>query len=143
MMKLIPLPAFADNDRWMLHDGAKALVVDPVDAAAARAALVAQGLELPTILVTHRHAEPPSRVAAACDRKKTRSHRHPSLGRVAALPPDTPLGFTAGAGLSSPQGAAVVEPGNRDIGARMDWRAASRAQRRPGLPSTIVDALRD
>jgi hydroxyacylglutathione hydrolase len=28
-MKLIPLPAFQDNYLWALHDGQRALVVDP------------------------------------------------------------------------------------------------------------------
>ena len=45
-MNLIALPAFADNYIWMLHDGARAVVVDPGDAAPVRAALDAQGLAL-------------------------------------------------------------------------------------------------
>jgi hydroxyacylglutathione hydrolase len=56
-MKLTALPAFADNYIWMLHDGAKALVVDPGDAEPVHAALDAQGLELAAILVTHHHAD--------------------------------------------------------------------------------------
>ena len=32
-MELIALPAFQDNYFWMLHDGRKALVVDPGEAA--------------------------------------------------------------------------------------------------------------
>ena len=31
-MNLIPLPAFQDNYLWLLHDGQRALVVDPGDA---------------------------------------------------------------------------------------------------------------
>jgi len=57
MMNLIALPAFADNYIWMLHDGARAVVVDPGDAAPVRAALDAQGLELAGILVTHHHPD--------------------------------------------------------------------------------------
>jgi len=56
-MNLIALPAFADNYIWMLHDGARALVVDPGDAAPVHAALDAAGLELAGILVTHHHAD--------------------------------------------------------------------------------------
>ena len=56
-MKLIPLPAFADNYIWMLHDGHKALVVDPGDAQPVRDALQREGLQLETILVTHHHAD--------------------------------------------------------------------------------------
>jgi hydroxyacylglutathione hydrolase len=57
MMNLVALPAFADNYIWMLHDGAKAVVVDPGDAAPVRAALEAHGLVLAAILVTHHHPD--------------------------------------------------------------------------------------
>jgi hydroxyacylglutathione hydrolase len=56
-MNLRALPAFADNYIWMLHDGARAVVVDPGDAAPVREALDDLGLELAGILVTHHHAD--------------------------------------------------------------------------------------
>ena len=56
-MELIALPAFSDNYIWMLHDGARALVVDPGDAAVVQQALDARHLELGAILVTHHHAD--------------------------------------------------------------------------------------
>jgi hydroxyacylglutathione hydrolase len=56
-MKLIALPAFADNYIWMLHDGREAIVVDPGDSAPVIAALDAQQLVLAAILVTHHHAD--------------------------------------------------------------------------------------
>ncbi len=56
-MKLIPLPAFQDNYLWFLHDGQRALVVDPGDAQPVLAALQATGLQLEAILVTHHHAD--------------------------------------------------------------------------------------
>jgi len=56
-MKLIPLPAFADNYIWMLHDGQSALVVDPGDAAPVVQALQREGVQLQSILVTHHHAD--------------------------------------------------------------------------------------
>jgi hydroxyacylglutathione hydrolase len=56
-MTLIPLPAFADNYIWMLHDGHKALVVDPGDARPVFDALRTYGLQLESILVTHHHAD--------------------------------------------------------------------------------------
>ena len=56
-MKLIPLPAFADNYIWMLHDGHRALVVDPGDAQPVLDALQREGLRLHGILVTHHHAD--------------------------------------------------------------------------------------
>ena len=63
-MKLVALPAFADNYIWMLHDGREAVVVDPGDAAPVRAALQAQGLALAGILVTHHHPDHVGGIAA-------------------------------------------------------------------------------
>ena len=56
-MKLIPLPAFDDNYIWMLHDGHRALVVDPGDAQPVLDALQRENLQLQGILVTHHHAD--------------------------------------------------------------------------------------
>lgn len=54
-MKLIAIPAFSDNYIWLLHDGRKALVVDPGQAAPVLDLLRKHHLELHTILVTHHH----------------------------------------------------------------------------------------
>ena len=63
-MKLIPLPAFQDNYLWVLHDGQRALVVDPGDAQPVLAFLRQAGLHLEAILVTHHHhAAPVGRIA--------------------------------------------------------------------------------
>jgi hydroxyacylglutathione hydrolase len=56
-MKLIPLPAFQDNYLWVLHDGHRALVVDPGDAQPVLAFLRQSGLKLDAILVTHHHPD--------------------------------------------------------------------------------------
>ncbi len=56
-MNLLPLPAFADNYIWLVHDGRRALVVDPGDAQPVFDALQKVGLQLDTILVTHNHAD--------------------------------------------------------------------------------------
>lgn len=56
-MNLIALPAFEDNYLWLLHDGARALVVDPGDAQPVQAALARLGLPLQGILVTHHHGD--------------------------------------------------------------------------------------
>ncbi len=56
-MYLIPIPAFTDNYLWLLHDGQKALVVDPGDAGPVRRVLEQHGLRLESILVTHHHAD--------------------------------------------------------------------------------------
>jgi hydroxyacylglutathione hydrolase len=56
-MKLIPLPAFQDNYLWVLHDGSRALVVDPGDAHPVLACLQRDRLQLEAILVTHHHPD--------------------------------------------------------------------------------------
>ncbi|MDB5928661.1 MAG: Hydroxyacylglutathione hydrolase [Polaromonas sp.] len=56
-MYLIPIPAFADNYLWLLHDGKRALVVDPGDAEPVFKALAHLKLQLSSILVTHHHAD--------------------------------------------------------------------------------------
>lgn len=56
-MNLIALDAFADNYIWMLHDGERAIVVDPGDGAPVVAALEARQLMLAAILVTHHHGD--------------------------------------------------------------------------------------
>lgn len=56
-MTLKPLPAFADNYIWMLHDGQSALVVDPGDAQPVLEALRREGVQLQAILVTHHHPD--------------------------------------------------------------------------------------
>jgi hydroxyacylglutathione hydrolase len=56
-MYLIPIPAFSDNYLWLLHDGRRALIVDPGDAGPVLRALQQNGLELASILVTHHHPD--------------------------------------------------------------------------------------
>lgn len=56
-MYLIPIPAFADNYLWLLHDGNRALVVDPGDAGPVKRVLEQHALQLESILVTHHHAD--------------------------------------------------------------------------------------
>ena len=56
-MNLLALPAFADNYIWMLHDGARAVVVDPGDSAPVVDALDRLNLSLVGILVTHHHGD--------------------------------------------------------------------------------------
>jgi len=66
-MNLLPLPAFADNYIWMLHDGQRALVVDPGDAQPVLQALQQEGVQLQGILVTHHHSDHTGGVAALRD----------------------------------------------------------------------------
>jgi hydroxyacylglutathione hydrolase len=52
-MYLIPIPAFSDNYLWLLHDGRRALIVDPGDAGPVLHALQDNELQLESSLVTH------------------------------------------------------------------------------------------
>lgn len=56
-MELLALSAFTDNYIWMLHDGQRALVVDPGEAGPVMRALDAHRLDLAGILVTHHHGD--------------------------------------------------------------------------------------
>lgn len=56
-MHLVALSAFVDNYVWMLHDGARAVVVDPGEAAPVQFALEERALALVGILVTHHHGD--------------------------------------------------------------------------------------
>ena len=56
-MNLIPLPAFQDNDLWVLHDGHKNLLADPGDAQPVVTCLQRDGLQLQAILVMHHHPD--------------------------------------------------------------------------------------
>ena len=88
-MKLIPLPAFQDNYLWLLHDGQRALVVDPGDAGPVQSYLEANGLQLEAILVTHHHAHHTGGVDAL--REATGAHVW-GPAREAIPEPFTPLG---------------------------------------------------
>ncbi len=63
-MQLFPLPAFSDNYIWTLHDGRRALVVDPGESNGVLAWLDQHNLQLDTILITHHHADHTGGVAA-------------------------------------------------------------------------------
>jgi hydroxyacylglutathione hydrolase len=56
-MRPIPIPAFSDNYIWALHDGKRALVVDPGESRPVFEWLEQNGLALDTILITHHHAD--------------------------------------------------------------------------------------
>ena len=56
-MTLHPVPAFSDNYIWVLHDGQRALVVDPGEADGLAQWLQQQRLQLDTILITHHHGD--------------------------------------------------------------------------------------
>lgn len=68
-MHLVPLPALADNYIWLLHDDeGQALVVDPGEADVVEKALIARGLQLRAMLLTHHHHDHIGGVASLLDK---------------------------------------------------------------------------
>ncbi|WP_028454301.1 hydroxyacylglutathione hydrolase [Chitinilyticum litopenaei] len=55
MLTVCALPILSDNYIWVLHDGRRAVAVDPGEAAPLTAWLARQRLELAAVLITHRH----------------------------------------------------------------------------------------
>jgi hydroxyacylglutathione hydrolase len=64
-----------------------------------------------------------------------------SLGRLAALPPDTLVCCAHEYTLGNLRFAAAAEPGNPEIAACTSWAAAQRAAGLPTLPSTLAREL--
>lgn len=56
-IQIIPIPAFQDNYIWLIHNGHKAIAVDPGDAAPVFKTLSLLNLELESILITHHHQD--------------------------------------------------------------------------------------
>ena len=56
-LSILTVPAFDDNYLWLIHDGSKAIVVDPGDATPILQALKENGLRLEAILLTHHHSD--------------------------------------------------------------------------------------
>lgn len=87
MLILRPLPAFADNYIWVLHDVRHAWVVDPGESAQVLDYLQKHGLVLQGILLTHHHSD--------------------HVGGVQALRRHT------GAAVYGPAGEPIPEPAHR------------------------------
>lgn len=56
-LQIIPIPAFQDNYIWLIHNGHKAVAVDPGDAVPVFSTLRLLNLELESILITHHHQD--------------------------------------------------------------------------------------
>lgn len=81
-MRLLSLPAFADNYIWTLADGSGALVVDPGDATPVLAAADA-GLRPVAVLLTHHHPDHIGGMAALLQRWPQLRVFAPADGRIA------------------------------------------------------------
>ncbi len=57
MLRITPLPAFADNYIWVLENAGETWVVDPGDAQPVEAFLAARQASLTGILITHHHRD--------------------------------------------------------------------------------------
>jgi hydroxyacylglutathione hydrolase len=67
MLDIIPIPAFADNYIWLLHDGRHAVAVDPGEAVPVRDYLERHALDLSAILCTHHHGDHVGGVTGLCE----------------------------------------------------------------------------
>lgn len=85
-MKLVALPAFADNYIWLLHDDRAAVVVDPAEGEPVIAALGERSLALAGILVTHHHGDHIGGVEALLEHFGTVPIWGPSQERLAFEP---------------------------------------------------------
>jgi hydroxyacylglutathione hydrolase len=56
-LRVVAIPAFADNYIWLVHNGEHAAVVDPGDAQPVIDLLISRNLTLAAILLTHHHAD--------------------------------------------------------------------------------------
>ncbi|MEI6738666.1 MAG: hydroxyacylglutathione hydrolase [Pseudomonadota bacterium] len=57
MLTVFPVPAFADNYLWIIHDAKHAVAIDPGDATPVIDYLTLHGLNLSAILITHHHGD--------------------------------------------------------------------------------------
>ena len=94
MLKLDPIPAFADNYIWALSDArGNALVVDPGDATPVLAYLERQGLTLRALLITHHHPDHTGGITRLLEAAREHGHQVPVYGPAGETIPgcDHPL----------------------------------------------------
>lgn len=57
LLHITPIPAFADNYIWLLHNKVHAIVIDPGDASVVEPVIQQLDLKLVAICITHHHAD--------------------------------------------------------------------------------------
>lgn len=88
LFKITAIPALKDNYIWAIHDTQHAVLIDPGEAAPALAFIKQQGLQLESILCTHRHADHIAGIAELCEvyNVPVYGRRHPGTPRVPGNP---------------------------------------------------------
>ena len=104
-MSLIPVPALADNDLWLLHDDKHALVVNPGDARPVMAAHPMHSPDLKSILVTRHLAG--SRMRISSNKRAALSDGNAACCTHPAISPGLRRPFTC---ESDNRGMANVPP---------------------------------
>ena len=87
-LEITAIPALQDNYIWAIHDGHRAVVVDPGEAAPVLEFLANHGLLLDAILCTHRHADHIGGIARLREVYNVPVHgrRHPGNPRIPGNP---------------------------------------------------------
>ena len=137
-MYLIPIPAFADNCLWFVHNGKRALVVHPGDAAPVRRVVKEHRLQLDAILVTHHHADHVDALRNACGTVVSEGTPARMGATLAALPGGTMSYCTPAYTVGKPRVAVAVKPGNTDLATYRAYSMHLHEDSQPPLPTSIA-----
>ena len=88
LFNVTAIPALKDNYIWVIHDDRHAVIVDPGEAEPVLAFLNAHGLQMDSILSTHRHADHIGGIAALREvyNVPVYGRRHPGNPRIPGNP---------------------------------------------------------
>src|SRR3989338_6299906 len=152
MFNITAIPALQDNYIWTIHNGQHAAVIDPGEAGPALRFLNAHGLQLNSILCTHRHADHIAYLApeilfcgdvlfgGGCGRnfEGSLAQLHHSLQRLAQLPDHTRVYCAHEYTAANLRFALACEPDNPEVRQRVMATQQLREASLPTLPSTIA-----